>query len=101
MNPNKDAVFYLDVDNPSPLLTAPQTVTVFFGTAKVDEFSVVPGRPSVLRKIAMNASTWNGADNVEVKLALDKTFVPEQLKPSEHDTRELGIRVLHAVAVPK
>jgi hypothetical protein len=101
-NPNKDAVFYLDVDNPSPLLATPQTVTVFFGTAKVDEFSVVPGQPSsVLRKIAMNASTWNGADNVEVKLALDKTFVPEQLKPSEHDTRELGIRVLHAVAVPK
>jgi hypothetical protein len=101
MNPNKDSVFYLEVDNPSPLLTTPQAVTVFVGSTKVDEFPVVPGGPPVLRKIAMNASTWNGAENVEVKIALDKTFVPQQLKPSEPDTRELGIRVLHAVVVPK
>jgi hypothetical protein len=101
MNPNKDATFYLEVDNPSALLTMPQHVTVFVGATMVDEFSVVPGKPPILRKIAMSASTWNGADSVEVRIALDKTFVPQQLSPSERDTRELGIRVLHAVVVPK
>jgi hypothetical protein len=102
MNPNKDSVFYLEVDDPSPLLTTPQAVTVFVGSTKVDEFSVVPGQPApVLRKIAMSASTWNRAENVEVKIAVDKTFVPQQLKPAEPDIRELGIRVLHAVVVPK
>src|SRR5690242_8584643 len=40
MNPNKDAMFYLDVDNPSPLLTTPQAVRVFIGSTMVDEFSV-------------------------------------------------------------
>ena len=101
MNPKKDALFYLHVDNPSPLLTTPQQATVFIGSTMVDEFSVVPGKPPIVRKIPMNAAMWKGAEFVEMKIALDKTFIPQQLVASEPDIRELGIRVLHAVAVPR
>jgi hypothetical protein len=100
-NPGKDSVFYLQADNPSRLLTTPQTVRVFIGGSMADVFQVEPGKPPVLRKIPMSAAAWNGVETVEVKIAVDKTFVPEELSPSEHDKRELGVRVLHAVAVPK
>ena len=100
-NPNKDSIFYLQVDNPSRLLMTPQTIKVFVGAAMADEFQVEPGKPPVLRKIPMPSAAWKGADTVEVKIAVDKTFVPQELSSSEHDTRELGVRVLHAVAVPK
>jgi hypothetical protein len=100
-NPKKDCVFYLDVDNPSELMTTPQTVSVLLGSSMLDQFSVVPTKASVLRKIPIGASAWGAGDNVELKIAVDKTFVPEAVSTSAHDTRELGIRVLHAAVVPK
>lgn len=100
-NPKKDCVFYLDVDNPSPLVTAAQTVTVSVGPAMVDQFSLSPGKPAVLRKIAIGADGWGASDNVELKIDVDKTFVPAELSTTMRDPRELGIRVLHAAVVPK
>ncbi len=100
-NPNKDCVLYLQADNPSELLTSEQTATVSIGGSMLDQFAITPARPPVLRKISIPASAWNGADTLEVKLAVDTTFVPEKLSPSSHDARELGIRVLHAAVVPK
>jgi len=98
-NPKKDAVFYLDVDNPSALLNAPQQVVVSLGGAMIDQFTLEPQK-SVLRKTSIPASAWGSADNVELKLSVDKTFIPEQLSPGSKDPRELGVRVMHAAIVP-
>lgn len=100
-NPKKDCVFYLDVDNPSELLTTPQTVSVSLGGSKLDEFSVVPTKAPTLRKIPIAANAWGAGDNIELRIAVDKTFVPGELSPPARDSRELGIRVLHAAVVPK
>lgn len=98
-NPKKDATFYLDVDNPSTLLNTPQQVTVSIGSgAMLDQFTVTPKQP-VLRKIPVSASAWGTVDNVELKISVDRTFVPEIVSPGTKDSRELGIRVLHAAVV--
>jgi hypothetical protein len=97
-NPKKDAVCYLDLDNPSALLNTPQQITISVGGAKLDEFSVMPGKP-VLRRVPISAAAWGSADNVELRVGVDKTFVPDSLSPSAKDPRELGIRVLHAAIV--
>jgi hypothetical protein len=55
----------------------------------------------MLRKIPISAAAWGSAENVDLAIAVDKTFVPEQLSPGSKDPRELGIRVLHAAIVPK
>jgi hypothetical protein len=99
-NPKKDCFFYLDVDAPSPLLAMPQQITVASGSGAVlDQFVVMP-KQAVLRKIAVSSSTWGTADNAELKISVDKTFVPDLLDSSARDPRELGIRVLHAAIVP-
>jgi hypothetical protein len=100
-NPKKDCVFYLDVDNPSELMDGPQTVSLSLGSTMLDEFSVTPTKSAVLRKIPITASAWGAGDNIELKIAVDKIFVPSALSQSTHDSRELGIRVLHAAVVPK
>jgi hypothetical protein len=100
-NPKKDCVFYLEVDNPSDLMTTPQTVTVSLGSMTLDQFSVTPAKSSVLRKIPIAASAWGAGDNIEFKIAVDKTFVPSAVSQSVQDSRELGVRVLHAAVVPK
>jgi len=99
-NPKKDAVLYLDVDNPSALFNMPQQVTVSLAGAQIEQFSVT-SKQAVLRKIAVPASTWGSAENVELKISVDKTFVPDALSPAAKDARELGIRVLHAAIVPQ
>ncbi len=98
-NPKKDCVFYLDVDNPSTLFNMPQQVTVAVGGMTLDQFTVMPVN-AVLRKIPIPAAAWGSADNAELTIGVDKTFMPEALSPSSHDPRELGIRVLHAAVVP-
>jgi hypothetical protein len=76
-------------------------VTVSIGATTLDQVPVAPAKPSVLRRIPVSSSTWGNAENVEVKFVVDKTFVPEALSPESHDPRQLGVRVLHAVVVPK
>jgi hypothetical protein len=99
-NPKKDCIFYLDVDNPSTLLGMPQQVTVTSGSgAMLDQFTVTASH-QIMRKIAVSAAAWGTADNAELKIAIDKTFVPKALDPKSQDPRELGIRVMHAAVVP-
>jgi hypothetical protein len=99
-NPKKDTVFYLDVDNPSSLFSMPQQVTVSAGGATIDQFTVMATQP-VLRKIPISAAVWGSADTVQLRVAVDRTFVPDTLSPEAKDPRELGIRVLHAAIVSR
>ena len=67
---------------------------------QLDQLVVTPKTP-VLRKIAIPASVWGDADNVELRISVDKTFVPDSLSPTAKDSRVLGIRVSHAAIVPQ
>lgn len=94
-NPKKDAVFYLDLDNPG-VFDETQQVQVSLGGTVVDRFEVAPGRP-VLQKIPLKAVQLGSADMVELSISVDKTFVPALLNASNSkDSRELGVRVFHA-----
>jgi len=98
-NPKKDGVLYLEVDNPGGVFNEPQQVTVRIGPAMVDQFTLTPGKPAVLRKIALPSSALGSDDNVDIRIEVDKTFVPSQLSTTSKDPRELGVRVFHAAVV--
>ena len=100
-NPKKDCVFYLDVDNPGTVFREAQHVQVSLGSETVSDFSVGPGE-ELLKKIPLKASDLGDSDMSELRIAVDKTFVPSLLPASNsRDPRELGIRVFHAYIDPR
>jgi hypothetical protein len=97
-NPKRDSIFYFDVDNPGGVFEEPQQVTVSTGSVMLDQFTLTP-KKAILRKIAIPASAMGADENVDIRIEVDKTFVPNRLSPASKDPRELGVRVFHAVVV--
>ena len=95
-NPKKDVVFYLDLDNPGSAFKEPQHVQLLIGGEPIDEFTLPPAQP-MLRKVPIKAAQLGAEDMVELRVAVDKSFVPALLPAANsHDPRELGVRVFHA-----
>jgi hypothetical protein len=99
-NPRKDCLFYLDLDNPSSAIPEGQQVQVKLGDLIVDRFTL-PSAHQLLRKISLSSEMLGSQDTVDLKIDVDKTFVPAVATPgASTDRRELGVRVFHAVVTP-
>ena len=95
-NPKADAVFYLDLDNPSATFPQGQHIQVKLGDAVMDDFTLEPAH-ELLRKVPLLAAQLGSGEMVELKILADKTFVPALVPGSANrDSRELGVRVFHA-----
>ena len=93
-NVKKDATLYLDLDSPG-CPYASQEVKVLLGGQLVDTFVLIPTQ-RVVRKISLPANLMGTEDVAELRLVVDKTFVPPQLNPAEPaDPRTLGVRVFN------
>jgi len=99
-NPRKDAVFFIDLDNPGGILEEPQQIRISIGGKTIDEFALTPKR-QVLKKIPISAAQFGSEDLIELRIDVDKTFVPALLAASNNkDPRELGVRVFHVFIQP-
>jgi hypothetical protein len=100
-NPKRDSIFYLDLDNPGQLAPEGQHVQISVGDKLIDDFVLLPG-PRQLHKVTLTADQLGAGDMVDLKLSVDKTFVPAQVPAANSkDPRELGVRVFHAFIEPK
>lgn len=92
-NPNADVVLFLDVDQPVKALDEPQRVEVRLGEAVLDTFSLPAGERE-LRRIQIPAAQVGSAENVQLLVTVDRTFVPASVPALRSaDPRELGVRV--------
>jgi hypothetical protein len=95
-NPKKDVVLLLDLDNPGSVFREPQQVQVSVGGQAVKQFTVIPAQ-RLLEKIPLTAAQLGAGDMTDVRIDVDKTYVPALLAASNSkDPRELGVRVFHA-----
>ena len=98
-NPRKDVVLYLETDGRPDIFNPPQQVAIKANDQVVSTFAMVDRDP-VMRKIPITAAQLGAGDMVDLRIDVDRTFVPAQLPPGQpghgSDTRELGIRVYHA-----
>jgi hypothetical protein len=100
-NPMRDALLYLQCDQPVQGLGDAQHVELRIGQTVLDTFTLPPGQRE-LRKVSLTSAQLGTGETVDVTVAVDKTFVPAtitQLKST--DARELGIRVFRAYVQPK
>jgi hypothetical protein len=96
LNPRADATFYLQYDSrPDVFADAPQTVTVYAGDQLIDTFTVNHVGPRLLR-MPIPAAALGTGEMAEIRLEVDRTFVPASLPAGGKDDRELGIRVYQA-----
>jgi hypothetical protein len=98
-NPKKDVTFYLHLDQPG-LFPEAQQVTVTLGDQTIDTFTIEP-KTELIRKPMITASQLGTGEMVELKIAVDRTYVPAVItNGASRDPRELGVRVFHAYVQP-
>jgi len=94
-NPKKDVVFYLHLDQPG-VFSEPQHVNVTIGSQTIDSFTIHP-KEELIRKPVITAAQLGTGDVVDIKISVDKTYVPAVVtNGANRDPRELGVRVFHA-----
>lgn len=92
-NPKKDVLFYLHVDR-RPMQAEVPTVTVQVGDQVVESFQATG---EIIKKIPLTAAQLGTGEMAELKIAVDKTFVPAVVPSlNSRDSRELGVCVFHA-----
>jgi hypothetical protein len=98
-NPKKDVIFYLHLDQPADFAQS-QQVVVTLGDQTIDAFTVEP-RKEQIRKTAITAAQLGTADVIDLKISVDKTYIPSvATNGASRDPRELGVRVFHAYVQP-
>jgi hypothetical protein len=98
-NPKRDSVLYLHADNPGTVFTEPQNVTIQLNGQPVDTMTVTP-RHEQVHRTKLTAAQFGTGDMSEVRLEVDKTYVPASRSPQSKDPRELGVRIFHAFVEP-
>jgi hypothetical protein len=100
-NPKRDAMFFLQLDQPVDALPQPQQVEIRIGQAVLDRFPLPPGTRE-LRRIPVSAAQFGSTDTVEMVVAVDQTFMPASIPQLRStDSRELGVRVFRAFVQPR
>ena len=96
LNPRTAAVLHLDYGACADLFEdSPRTLTITVGDQVARSFaSDAPGRQQT--NVLLPATLLGARDRVEVRIAVDRPFVPANVSPGSEDTRELGIRVYRA-----
>lgn len=100
-NPKRDAVLFLQLDQPVEALPEPQQVELRLGSTVLERFQMPVGE-KLLRRVNVTAEQLGQADTVEMVIAVDKTFVPASIPELRStDPRELGVRVFRAFVEPR
>ena len=94
-NPRKDVTLFLEYDaRPDLFADGPQQVTIAVGDQPVTTFAASALTPALVR-VPITAAQLGAADMTDIRIELDKTFVPAKLPAGGRDSRELGMRVYH------
>jgi hypothetical protein len=101
-NPRKDVTLYLETDSrPDLFAPTPQQVSIVVGGKTIKTFAATETVPT-LQRIPITAAELGADDMVELRLDVDRTFVPATLPAAGNkDMRELGIRVYHLFVDPR
>jgi hypothetical protein len=100
-NPRRDALVFLQLDQPAKAFAEPQRVEVRLGSEVVDRFALPAGQRE-LRRIEVPARLFGDGETVEMVIAVDRTFVPASVPELRStDARELGVRVFRAFVEPR
>ena len=95
-NPRKNAIFYLDLDNPGGIFEEPQQVQVTIGDQTVDQFTLTP-KNQILRKIPLGPAQLGTEDLVDLRIVRGQDVRPRAGECSyEQGSARAGCAGFHA-----
>jgi hypothetical protein len=92
-NPRKDVIVYLEADTNSKAFPQPPVLTLAVN-GKAGATIPIQSSDVFLKKIRVKAADLGDGDWVELRLAMNQSFVPKLLGMNQ-DERELGLLVYH------
>ncbi len=94
-NPRKDVILYLEADTNYKAFSTPPVLTVAVND-KTGLVIPIENSEVFLKKIRVKAEDLGKEDWVDLRLAMNQSFVPKNLNPPlNNDDRELGLLVYH------
>jgi len=93
-NPRKDVTLLLDASAQRDAFPVPQIVTITANGQPVATFTA-DNLLAQLRKIPISAAQLGTADMIDLRIEVDRAFIPAKVLPGSRDVRELGLRVYH------
>jgi hypothetical protein len=100
-NPKRDATLFLEYDaRPDFFGGQPQQVSIFAGSVRVGGFTA-SAKDATIERIPITAAQLGTAEMVQLRIEVDRTFVPAKMPNGGVDIRELGIRVFHLHVEPR
>ena len=100
-NPKSDVTLFLEYDcRPDVFGAQPQQVNILSGGVRVGGFAAT-AKDAVIERIPITAEQLGTAEMAQLRIEIDRTFVPARQPNSGNDVRELGIRVFHLHLEPR
>jgi hypothetical protein len=100
-NPKRDVTLFLEYDaRPEFFGGQAQQVGIFAGDVRVGGFAA-NGKDATIERIPITAAQLGTAEMSQLRLEVDRTFVPAKMPNAGTDVRELGIRVFHLHVEPR
>lgn len=92
-NPKKDVILYLEADTNAKAFPEPPVLTVSVG-GTTGQTIPIESSEVFLKKVRFNAQALGAGEWVDLKLAMNQSFVPKAAGLNQDD-RELGLLVYH------
>ena len=95
-NPRTDINFYIEFDARTDVFSdRPQVITVYSGDQAVATFPADSSSPT-LKVVPIGREQLGANEMAELRIEVDRTFIPAKMPSGGRDSRELGVRVYHA-----
>jgi hypothetical protein len=91
-NPHRDCVLHIEARSPVDRLPGPQQVRLLLAGSEIAGF-LVTDDSRFTESIPITSQEWGGRDLVDLRIEVDRTFVPAEIDPDSSDDRVLGLRV--------
>jgi len=93
-NPKKDVVIYLEADTNYKAFDVPPVLTLVVGN-KSGVVIPIENSEVFVKKVRVKAADLGTDEFVDLRLAMNQSFVPKAKGVNSHDDRELGVMVYH------
>jgi hypothetical protein len=95
-NPRADAMFFLEFDARRDVFPGPPQQVSLFASGQLVSTFPADSNQTVLKRIPLPQAVLGREEMVELRIEVDRVFVPAELPAGGKDTRQLGIRVYQA-----